>query len=199
MACSVFFVAVFILEDLFDPGFDWLSTAISEHSLGPYGWVQITNFIVAGLLFLVFAWGVAEENRGCERRTIGPLLFVIIGVCILLSGPFVTDPFPVVMFSSESTWYGNVHGLLGAIGYALMPVSCFVFYRRFRGDPGRHLFAVWSLVACVIIIVAIVLLKVAQLGVMSDLLGLFQRIVLWVFFGWSFALAFRLRSQVAVR
>jgi hypothetical protein len=38
-------------------------------------------------------------------------------------------------------------------------------------------------------------LKVAQLGIMSGLLGCFQRIILVAFFGWTFAFASRLRSH----
>jgi len=56
-------------------------------------------------------------------------------------------------------------------------------------------FAGWTIAVCIIIVLAIVLLKVAQLGVMSGLLGLFQRIVLVAYFGWTFAFAMKLRSH----
>jgi hypothetical protein len=38
MIGSLLFVTVFILEDLLRSDFNWLSTAASEHSIGPYGW-----------------------------------------------------------------------------------------------------------------------------------------------------------------
>jgi Protein of unknown function (DUF998) len=199
MIGSAIFVAVFALQDILCPGFNWLSTAVSEHALGSYGWIQIANFIVVGLLFLAFARGVAEEFREGTDSKLGPLFLTILGFCILLSGPFVADPAPVAMFSSQSTWHGMAHGVLGAIGFTLMPLSCFVFYRRFRRKQVWQAFAGWTLATCIIIVLAIALLKVAQLGVMGGLLGLFQRIVLVAYFGWTFAFAMNLRLTKACR
>jgi hypothetical protein len=51
--------------------------------------------------------------------------------------------------------------LLGAIGFAIMPVSCFVFWRRFREDHLWRKFAGWT--RGVIIVAAIVLMKLCQL------------------------------------
>jgi len=195
MIGSALFVAVFALQDILCPGFNWLSTAVSEHALGSYGWIQIANFIVVGLLLLVFARGVAEEFREGTASRLEPLFLTILGFCILLSGPFVTDPAPAPIFSSRATWHGAAHGALGAIVFTLMPLSCFVFYRRFRSSQVWQAFAGWTLAVCIIIVLAIVLLKVAQLGVMGGLLGLFQRIVLVAYFGWTFAFAMKLRSH----
>jgi Protein of unknown function (DUF998) len=130
---SVLFVGVFVLEDLLSPGFNWLSTAASEHSIGPHGWIQISTFVVTGLLLLAFASGVAREF-GRDGSMLGPRSLAILGWCILLSGPFVAHPAPVAVYSREATWHGIVHGILGAVAFTLMPASCFVFYRRFRKD-----------------------------------------------------------------
>jgi Protein of unknown function (DUF998) len=192
MTGSALFVAVFILEDLLRPDFNWLSTAASEHSIGPYGWIQIATFVVTGLLFLAFARGAAREFRDGNGATLGPRFLVILGWCILLSGPFVADPAPLTMFSREATWHGTVHGIVGAIGFTFMPLSCFVFYRRFRKNPHWRPLASWTLAACIVIILAIALLKVAQLEPLRGLIGLFQRMVLVTYFGWTFAFAARL-------
>jgi hypothetical membrane protein len=186
---SALFVGVFVLEDLLSPDFSWLSTAVSEHSLAPYGWIQISTFVVTGLLLLAFASGVAREfGRG--GSTLGARFLAILGWCILLSGPFVADPAaPVAVYSSEATWHGIAHAILGAIAFTLMPAICFVFYRRFRKDQQWRSMANWTLAACVVIVCAIALLKIAQLGPLHHLAGLFQRIALVTFFGWTFAVA----------
>jgi Protein of unknown function (DUF998) len=196
MIGSLLFVAVFMLEDLLRSDFNWLSTAASEHSIGPYGWIQIATFVVTGLLFLAFARGAAREFRDSNGATLGPRFLVILGWCILLSGPFVAEPAPVTMLSREATWHGTVHGILGAIGFTLMPLSCFVFYRRFRKNPQWRPLASWTLAACIVIILAIALLKVAQLGPLRGLVGLFQRIVLVTYFSWTFAFAAKLRKSL---
>jgi uncharacterized membrane protein len=200
MIGPILFVIVFILEDFFSPDYNWLSTAVSEHSLGSCGWIQITNFIVSGMLLLVFARGVAKEfNEGIASK-LGPLLLTILAVCIVASGPFVTDPAPVILFSNQATWHGNVHGLLGAIAFTLMPLSCFVYYYRSRKDLKWKRFAKWSLVACFITLVGIVLLKVEQQRLleptaMGILVGFFQRIVLITYFSWVFSFALAIYRQ----
>jgi len=190
---SVLLVAVFVLEDLLSPSFNWLSTAVSEHSFGPHGWIQISTFVLTGLLLLAFARGV-RRVFGRHGSMIGPWFLAIVGWGILLSGPFVADAAPATVYSREATWHGIVHGMLGAIVFTLMPASCFVFYRRFRKDPLWRPLAAWTLAACVVIASAIVLLKIAQLGPLHGLAGLIQRIILVTFFGWTFAFAARLGS-----
>ena len=91
MIGSLLFLAVFVAEDGFSPGFNWLSTAVSEHSRTPHGWIQITTFIVVGLLFVIFSGGISEELRNVPGSRTGPLMIGITGVCLILSGPFVTD------------------------------------------------------------------------------------------------------------
>jgi hypothetical protein len=199
MTGSVLFVTVFVLEDSLQPGFDWLGTSVSEHAIGRHGWIQVASFIVVGLLFLAFARGVAEEFREGTSSKLGPWGLGMLGICILASGPFVTDPAPIAAFSDQSTWHGAVHAVVGAIAFTLMPLSCFVFYRRFRADPTWQAFGPWTLVTGIAILLAIVLLKGAQLGLMSALLGLFQRILLVSYFGWTFAFAARLRSLRVAR
>ena len=194
MIGSLLFLAVFVAEDVFSPDFDWLSTAVSEHSRTPHGWIQITTFIVVGLLFVIFSGGISEELRNVPGSRTGPLMIGITGVCLILSGPFVTDPGGVVMGSSGATWHGAVHGIVGAIAFTLMPLSCFVFYRRLRSQPAWRSFARWSLTVCFIIIFGIVLLKLAELGIMHSLLGLFQRLLLVAYFGWILVLALRLHA-----
>jgi hypothetical protein len=195
MIGSLLFVAVFVLEDLLAPHFNWLGTSVSEHALGDHGWIQVASFILVGLLFLAFARGVAGQFREGTSSRIGPWFLRTIGVCVVASGLFVTDPAPIAAFSRQSTWHGTVHAVVGAIAFTLMPLSCFAFYRRFRADPAWQTFGSWTLVTCITIVLAIVLLKGAQLGLMSALLGLFQRILLVSYFGWIFLLADRLRSQ----
>ena len=57
------FVAVFTLEGWLRPGYNPLSMVVSELSLGPRGWIQITNFLMLGVLFLIFAPGFFVNAR----------------------------------------------------------------------------------------------------------------------------------------
>jgi Protein of unknown function (DUF998) len=62
LACGVvagpLFLAVALLQALTRDGFDLGRHPLSLLSLGELGWIQITNFVVAGLLSVAFAVGL---------------------------------------------------------------------------------------------------------------------------------------------
>src|SRR5215216_544291 len=159
MIGSALFVIVFTIEGWLRAGYDPRSTFISELSIGPRGWIQILNFIVLGSLFLVFARGVATEFREGKASKAGPILLAIIGFSFLISGPFVTDVAGIAR--DQMTAPGLIHGIFGAFVFSLSPISCFVFWRRFRQDPNWAHLQTWTLTAGIITTVAVVLLSVA--------------------------------------
>jgi hypothetical protein len=159
MIGAVLFVTVFTVHGWLYPGYSWTRMFVSELSLGPHGWVQILNFVLTGTLVLVFGRGLAAHfSTGAASRA-GPVLVQGIGVSLIASGPFITDP--SVMFDQVST-HGVVHGIFGAVVFTFAPLSCFVFYRRFRNDPFWRPLAGWTLATGVVLTLGIGLLKVSQ-------------------------------------
>ena len=61
MLAPVLFVAVFTIAGWLRQGYDPLSTYVSELALGQRGWIQMVNFIILGVLMLVFSRGIAAE------------------------------------------------------------------------------------------------------------------------------------------
>ena len=198
MIGSALFVLVFTMEGWLRPGYDWRSTFISELSIGPRGWIQILNFIILGTLFLVFTWGVAAEFREGKASKAGPLLLAIIGFGFLISGPLVTDL--AATPRDQMSLHGIFHGIFGALVFSLAPVSCFVFWRRFREDPNWKHLQGWTLTAGIITTAAVVLLSAAtKTAVTPNALtpwnGLIQRTVIVPYLIWIFTFAFTLRKQ----
>lgn len=198
MLGSALFVALFSIEGWLRPGYDAKTMFISELSLGPRGWIQIANFIVLGVLFLIFARGVAAEFREGKASRFGPLLLTIIGFSFLVSGPLVMDPTWTPL--DQVSWHGVLHGIFGALVFSLSPATCFVFLRRFRVDPKWHSMVAWTLLAAVITTVAVVLLTVTSKlptppQVLRDWLGVIQRALIIPFLAWSFIFAFKLSKQ----
>ncbi|HEV8652402.1 MAG TPA: DUF998 domain-containing protein [Actinomycetes bacterium] len=73
LACGVaagpLFVVVGLLQMLSRDGFDPTRHPLSLLSLGGLGWIQISNFVVAGLLFVASAVGMHPRSRpGVARR-----------------------------------------------------------------------------------------------------------------------------------
>lgn len=198
MIGSALFVAVFTVEDWLRPGYHWRSTFISELSIGPRGWIQIINFIVLGTLFLVFTWGVAAEFREGKASKAGPILLAIIGFSFLVSGPLVTDLAGTPR--DQMSLHGILHGIFGALVFSLSPISCFVFWRRFREEPNWKHLQGWTLTAGIITTAAVVLLSAAtKTTVIPNALtpwnGLIQRLVIIPYLIWIFTFAFTLRTQ----
>ena len=58
------FVATVALQLLTREGFDITHQPMSLLSVGPQGWIQIANFVVAGILACVFAVGLRHSLHG---------------------------------------------------------------------------------------------------------------------------------------
>jgi hypothetical membrane protein len=186
------FVAVFTLEGWLRPGYDPIKMYISELSLGSRGWIQITNFVVFGLLLFMFTRSIAAEFKSGKASRGGIILLTILSVCFLLSGPFVVDPANTPR--NLMSFHGTLHGIFGGIVFSLMPLICFIFLRRFKEDA-KWRFLKWrTLVLGIIIASAVVLLTAATKfpdtqNILKEWLGLIQRTAIVPFMIWLFIFA----------
>jgi hypothetical protein len=194
MLGAVLFVSVFTVLGSLDPAYSSTRMFVSELSLGPHSWVQILNFVLTGTLVLAFGRGLAAHFSAGAASRAGPALVQGIGVSLIASGPFTTDP--SAMFDQTST-HGVVHGIFGALVFTFAPLSCFVFYRRFRSDPVWRPLAGWTLAAGVVLTLGIGLLKISQQpgSGLFEWKGLVQRVILITFMTWIFTVASRLRHH----
>ena len=195
----VLFVAIFTIEGWLRPGYDSLSTYVSALSLGPRGWIQMVNFVILGALMLAFAAGVASEFQSGKASRGGPILLSIIAILFMVSGPLVMDPTGTPL--NQVTVHGTIHGLAGGIIFILMPISCFVFLRRFRVDANWRSLQWWTLALGIIITAAVILLTIsskqpAVQNVFKDWLGLIQRTIIVPFMFWVFIFALGLRRRI---
>jgi hypothetical protein len=194
MIGAVLFVSVFSVYGWLYPGYSPTRMFVSELSLGTYGWIQILNFVLTGTLMLAFGRGLAAHFTTGAASRAGPVLVQIIGVSLIASGPFTTDPSS--MFD-QATGHGVVHGIFGALVFTFAPLSCFVFYRRFRSDSVWRPLAGWTLASGVALTFGILLLKISQQpgSGLFEWKGLVQRVILVTFMTWIFTVATRLRHH----
>jgi len=203
MVGPVLFVATFTIEGLLRPGYEARWMFVSELSLGPRGWIQMTNFVVLGILFLVFTRRVAEEFRKGRASKAGPILLAIIGVSFFASGFFNMDPVSGARFApppDQLSWHAVLHGFFGNLVFSLAPVTCFVFAWRFGHEHGLRRLAWWTLAAGMTILGAVASMAVgpahppAAPNIFNDWLGAVQRTALVVFLAWVFVFAARLQA-----
>jgi hypothetical membrane protein len=137
------YVMVSLAQALTRDGFDPTRHAWSLLSNGDYGWIQITNFIVTGLMTVAAAIGLRRALTPGRSRTLAPLLIAIYGASLIGAGIFRADPAPgFPAGTSETTpisWHGMLHFVVGGIGFLCLVAACFVLASRFSRDGRRRL------------------------------------------------------------
>ncbi len=141
LACGVvagpLFIVVGVLQMLTRDGFDPSRHPLSLLSLGDLGWIQITNFVVAGLLFLAAAIGMRRVMYPGRGGTWGPRLIGVYGAGLVMGGVFVADaalgfpPGTPEGTPDQLSWHGTLHAIAPALATLSLVVACFVFARRF--------------------------------------------------------------------
>ena len=171
------FVVVLLIEGATRPGYNAWQTFGSLLSLGDQGWMQITNFIVCGVLALGFAIGLRQVLHSGKGAVWGPILLGLWGLLLITAGIFVTDPgqgYPVgIAPLANPTGHGIIHALSGLAIFIVVPIAAFVMIGRFAGDPTWRGWALYSLLTGCIMIVSFFL---SQLPGSSRLAGLLQRV-----------------------
>ena len=195
---SALFVIVFTVEGCLRPGYSALSNYISALSLGARGWVQITNFVISGVLMLVFSRGISIAFRNEKRSQAGPVLLGIVSAGMFLSGPFVMDAAGTPV--AGASVHGLVHGITGSIVFLLFPISCLVCYRGLRAQPHRQAFGTWTLATGILLTITLIIFicatKIPGLHIIdSHWFGLLQRMVLIPFMFWVFTFAVALYKK----
>ncbi len=157
---------MFTLDGAFRPGYSAINVAVSFLLLGSNGWIEITNYIVLGLLLIVFALGFLQWRSAVItagwRRAITALL-VLSGLGFAMAALFLPDPVGDLQLS--------VHAMLHEIAFTLvflpLGISCLLIGNQFRKSPTLP----------------------PSLG------GLFERILIVIDFAWLVILASRMLMQ----
>lgn len=196
------FITVALVQAFTRDGFDWARHPTSMLSLGDLGWIQIANFVVAGLLFFACSRGIKSALRDQPGRTWAPILVGTFAVALIIAGVFLTDagmgfpPGAPAEFPAFS-WHGIVHSVGPTVGINALFVSFFVFARYFARQ-GQRSWMIASIAAGVVAIAFGFSVNLTGTGEVGDE---FNFLPLWaaMMTGWSYLsiVAWKLRSQVA--
>lgn len=180
------------------PGYDQARHPISSLAIGEYGWIQIANFILCGVLTLGFAWGLRQNLHASARRTLaGPLLIAVWGLGMIGAGVFVADPvggYPAgTAAQGVHTWHGRLHDFpFSTFGFLAAILACLVFARRFA-TWRQSGWAVYSALSAAVITAGVVTSNLGFAGTtLVGQAGLLQRLTVLAMLGWLTALAIRL-------
>ena len=139
------YVLTVLAQALLRPGFDLTRDDASLLSNGAFGWIQVVNFVVSGLMVIACALGVRRGLAAGRGATWGPILLGLFGAGLIAAGIFVADPmngFPAGAPSGHPatiTVHGALHIVSAGIGFIGLIAACFVLARRLSGDGSRRL------------------------------------------------------------
>ncbi|MDH2424698.1 DUF998 domain-containing protein [Sphaerisporangium sp. TRM90804] len=194
---AAFFVVVFLVTGAVREGYDPVRHPVSALALGEFWWTQAVNFVVTGVLFVGFAFGLRTALRRLGGGVWAPLLIGLVGIGLIGAGVFPTDPVsgypPGTPGTPVGTLDGFLHDLFSLPVFVALPAACCVVAVRFAA-LGRRGWAVYSVATAVVFLAGFV---VAGLGFSQEpgfvaIGGLTQRLTLVVGWTWIALLALRL-------
>ncbi|GHO85674.1 DUF998 domain-containing protein [Dictyobacter formicarum] len=149
------FLFIVLIQDYTRPGFDPRLEPLSLLSLGDWGWVQIVNFALAGVLNLLYAVGLWRRLHPGRAGTWGPILIGAYGLGLILVSVFRTDPSngfpPGVTAATHPSWHGAIHALGGLFVFVMLAAALAVFVRLFLAWKQRW-WAFYCLASAVLIL-----------------------------------------------
>jgi hypothetical protein len=150
------FLLTVLVQDYTRPGFNPRLHLLSQLSLGDWGWVQIANFVLAGVLNLLYAWGLRRRLHPGRAGTWGPLLIGAYGLGLMTVGVLRTDPAegfpPGVVAPAHPSWHGAIHALVAGLTFLALSAAITVFVRFFLARKERW-WAFYCLASAVLMLV----------------------------------------------
>ncbi|MET9687817.1 DUF998 domain-containing protein [Streptomyces sp. NPDC006514] len=146
VAATPLWAAVALPQAALREGFDITRHPLSALSNGSLGWLQITNFLIVGVLLAVGATGLRRALHGGPGGSWAPRLVRVAGVGMIAAGAFVMDPadgFPTGTPYGQPatlTWHSYAHFAAGSITFLSLIAACYVLGRRF-GRAGERRYA----------------------------------------------------------
>ena len=140
----IFFVLVFTIDGALTPGYSAMRDVISFLELGPTGWIQRLNFLLSGLLFILFALGFFRWMRPMIAsiwRYVDTALLVLVGVGLIMASLFLPNP--------PGTPQTSVNAVLHTIAFTLvflpLGIACLVIGGKFIRTAGWRIHGLYSL------------------------------------------------------
>lgn len=135
------FILLLLIQDYTRPGYDPRTMVLSLLSLGDWGWVQIVNFGLAGVLNLLYAVGLWRRLHPGRAGTWGPILIGAYGLGLLVVSIFRTDPIngfpPGAVAPTPPTFHGTIHGFGALFVFLMVAAALAVFARLFFARKER--------------------------------------------------------------
>ena len=143
VAAGPLWAAVALAQAAVRPGYDLTRHPLSVLSTGSLGWLQIANFVVAGVLLTAGAAGLRRALRSTPGGTWAPRLVAVAGAGMAAAGVLVMDPvdgFPAgtpAGMPATMSWHAVGHMVAGSISFTALIAACWMLARHFAATGDR--------------------------------------------------------------
>jgi hypothetical membrane protein len=198
------FVVLFSVIGALRADYDWQRHPVSSLALEGWGWTQVGNFLVTGVLLVLFAiglWHAMREPAERKGTRLGPLLVGLMGIGLIGAGIFPTDPLggypPGTPERIVYTPAGVFHDAFSMLFFVGLPLACFTFAVWFA-RRGKWVWTGYSVITAVAFLATFVLagLGFEQQPGFAASAGLMQRLCVVIGFAWVSLLALYLRGRL---
>jgi len=179
MVGPALFAVVFILQNVVRTDDDAIAEPVSALSIGEYGWVQRLNFVVLGVLLLLFAAALHRGVASSRRGWVGPTLFSVAG-----AGLFVAATFSLARDETGAIYDPSFHQVGGMMFFGGTALGLIALSRRLARDPRWRDLSRYSLGAGIASLaggVVINALAIPDDAPLNGEAGLIQRIIVLAF------------------
>jgi hypothetical membrane protein len=190
IAGPIIFAVVALVHSLLRQDHSLVAHPISALAAGPSGWIQNANFLLFGLLMIAYAVGLHLGVRPSRWGVVGFAFLVLSGIGLMWGGVFP---------ATDATGAFNEDRLLHIPGFIMTflggGIGLIVISRRMARDPRWQSLANYALVTGIAMLVLVLVgggLVRPSGAPLHAWLGLFQWVVLAVWFPCTIILALRL-------
>jgi hypothetical protein len=185
-----FYVVASLAQALIRDGFDLRRHEWSLLANGDFGWVQVANLVLTGLMTVAFAIGVGRAVPTGRGARWAPRLLAAYGVSLVAAGAFREDPalgFPsgTPQGAGEISWHGILHFVAGGLGFACLALACLALARRYA-VLGRRGWAAFSALTAVVFLAGFAMVASGQGSVVANLAFTAAVVLVWA---WMTAVA----------
>lgn len=192
IAGPVIFTAAYMAQEVLRTAeYSPISEPVSALEAGPNGWVQQVNFVVFGLLTLLFAIGLQRGLRPKRRGFVGPTLMFVSGIGLVLAAAL-----PLREDAAGETYDPGGHFVAGVMFFITSAMALLVLSRRIARDERWQNLTTYVVLAGAAAVLGFVLLGALMIpdsAPLHDWAGLGQRaLILAVLFPARIVLGLRL-------
>ncbi len=194
--CGIFgpiiFSIVLLNLGFFTPGYDHFSQYMSElgavDAANPW-LMNILGFMLLGILVMLFSVGLDQGIEPGSAGKLGPLLIFISGLALVFVAFFQCDP-----GCNNTSFVGLMHGNAAFVAqFALVGAPLFLLFRLDDDDRWRR-YVVFSLF---VTIIGAMLGVLFRFDVLSEWVGLMQRLSFGILFVWLVVMGIKLFRVVS--